>query len=103
VGSGFLALAPGLLASQLLPADGVQCGEVVAHDVPENIVGDFLVLAPEDISDTGDLWPRDLRVPGLQFAGKMPACFGNDLNAAFNESTLSPIGSKNSETDALHL
>jgi hypothetical protein len=47
----------GLLGRQLLPADAFECWQVQAHDVPEDVMRDALIVVPKDVADAGDVAP----------------------------------------------
>ena len=66
--AGLISRAAGLRcqgADYLLP----QNGATIPGGQPDHIPIDPEVRVDEDVTEGDDLWPRDLRVAGLQFLG----------------------------------
>src|SRR5207244_925492 len=66
--------------------------KIVAHNVPEHVVGDAVILMAQDIADARHFRPFDVRMPRLEFVAEVAAGFGNDLNAALDQPAFTPVG-----------
>ena len=51
----------------------------------------FVIMA-QDVADAGDLRPRNIGVALFHVLGHVAACFGDDLDAAFDNPLIQPIG-----------
>ncbi len=66
-------------------------------------MGDVFIVVTENVSDTGNLAPRDQGVPFLHLLGEPAARFGDDLDAALDNPALSPVQFESGEADARQL
>jgi hypothetical protein len=57
-------------------------------------VSETLVFVPQDVANTGDLRPRDLRLLRLEFRRNAAGRFGHDLDAALNAVAEKPIAAE---------
>jgi hypothetical protein len=81
------ALFPGKFRA----ADFFQCRQIDLYQLPQDRCGDALVVVAQYVADPRNFLPGDLRMPRFQIIRKMTTGFGNNLNAAFNESLSLPI------------
>jgi hypothetical protein len=56
-----------------------------------------VILVAENVADTRDRSPRDMRFAFFQLLGKTAAGFGEDLEVAFNELSCTPVHAKLTE------
>jgi len=76
------------LASELVATSLLKRRKVVADDVPKHVVSDAMIFVAQDIADACYFRPRNCRMACLEIVAKMSACFGNDLDAALDQSAL---------------
>lgn len=60
----------------------------------------MLVIVAQDVADACDLGPRNLGMPLLHVYGQVTAGLGNDLDAAFHDPLIAPIGLKDFQWNA---
>ncbi len=60
----------------------------------------MLIVMTQDVTDAGNLVPRDEGVPFPHRVGRPAARFGDDLDAALDDPALSPIRFESGEGDA---
>jgi hypothetical protein len=55
------------------------------HFPDDAVIHGFIVM-PEDIADSGDLTPWDLRITGLDVVGQVSGGFGHNLDATLDRA-----------------
>jgi hypothetical protein len=68
--------------------------KIVLHDVPDQRVGDAMVLVPKHVADTHNLRPRDVWLARLEFRRNTAGGLGDNLDTALNAMSKKPVRAK---------
>ena len=71
---------------QLFAAHQIELRQIFSDQRPQDRRGDVAVIVSQHVADTRDFLPRDVRMPGFQFFGRMATGFGNDFHPARSTS-----------------
>ncbi len=77
---------------QLGAANIIKLCEMILSQFPQNRWRNPLVIMPDHVADTGDFFPRHVRMPKLQILRQMAAGFRKDFNPTLDHPLRLPIG-----------
>jgi len=81
---------------------GFQGRKMLLYEVPDQRVGDAMVLVSQHIADAHNLRPRDIRPARLKVRRNTAGSFGNDFDPALNAMSKKPVGAEIVEGLASH-
>jgi hypothetical protein len=65
-------------------------------------MGHALIVVAQNISNSGDLPPWNIRVTGFQGIRQVAACLGEDFNTTLEQPALALVGFKRWQADTCH-
>src|SRR5579884_624391 len=76
-GSRGTSLVPAL--AKLLHSDGLQCCQVLVHDVLNSVESDAEIAVGGNVAEAADALPEYLGAPGTQLRGQQPVRAGSSI------------------------
>jgi hypothetical protein len=87
-----LVARPPLPGVELIAAGFLQCRKISVRQLPYDGRRDVFIIVAQDVADRRYLLPRDLGMAFFHLICQIPACLGNNLNAALDKPLPLPIG-----------